>query len=159
MVGKSRMVGETLEIWLGFRGTSNVVEGIMDSYLELVTLNLGPINESHGQVHKGFLRAYRCLQPGLFSELDCQLQKWKRQKVVFHITGHSLGGALATLCAYQVASAVGDCPAVKALSSLKREVRCVTWGSPKVGDANFRKKYQEVVHYTARMVNRWDVVP
>ena len=37
-------------------------------------------------------------------------------------------------------------------------MRCVTWGSPRVGDAAFREKYNAAVPDTARIFNKWDPV-
>ena len=90
--------------------------------------------------------------------------------------GHSLGGAVATLCAYQLSSgcglprlledsSVGNMHShcirhyLHSCQDMSREVRCVTWGSPRVGDATFRQNYVLKVPSTARMINKWDPIP
>ena len=158
VIGWSSMVGDSLEIWIGFGGTSNPIEAIMDSYIRMVPLTLGD-SGPHGHVHSGLLRAYQCLRPWLFERLASEVRGKNVQKVSFHITGHSLGGAMATLCAFQLAAATGDFELFVLLGDTGREVHCVTWGSPKVGDKVFRDNYRSQVPSTARMVNRWDVVP
>lgn len=158
VIGWSSIVGDSLEIWIGFRGTSNPIEAIMDSYIEMVPLTLGDSGR-HGHVHSGFLRAYQCLRPLLFARLATEVRGKHAQKVSFHVTGHSLGGAMATLCAFQLAAAAGDFELFALLGDTCREVHCVTWGSPKIGDIVFRDNYRSQVPSTARVVNRWDVVP
>lgn len=158
VIGWSSMVGDSLQIWIGFRGTSNPIEAIMDSYIKMVPLTLGDSGQ-HGHVHSGFLRAYQCLRPLLFARLATEVRGKNVHKVSFHVTGHSLGGAMATLCTFQLAAAAGDFELFALLGDTCREVHCVTWGSPKVGDIIFRDKYRSQVASTARMVNRWDVVP
>ena len=158
VIGRSSMVGDSLEIWIGFRGISNEIEAIKDLQIGMVPLTLGD-SGPHGHVHSGFLRAYQCLRPWLFERLASEVRGKKAQRVSFHITGHNLGGAMATLCAFQLAAVAGDFELFALLGDTAREVHCVTWGSPKVGDVVFRDKYRSQVPSTARMVNRWDVVP
>jgi pimeloyl-ACP methyl ester carboxylesterase len=61
------------------------------------------------------------------------------------IAGHSLGGALATLCAMDLLPAQVE--------------RVVTFGSPRVGDAGFALRYGELAKRTARYVHLFDPVP
>ena len=50
-------------------------------------------------VHTGFLAAYDSLRPAVLSLLACLLEGEEERWRIF-LTGHSLGGALATLCAW-----------------------------------------------------------
>lgn len=43
--------------------------------------------------------------------------------------------------------------------ALDAEARVVTWGSPRLGDKDFRACYLKVVKHTARFVNKFDPVP
>lgn len=54
------------------------------------------------QVHTGFLSAYDSLRPAVLGLLGAMLGG-ERQRWRLFLTGHSLGGALATLCAWDVA--------------------------------------------------------
>ena len=58
------------------------------------------------------------------------------------VTGHSLGAAMATLAAYDLAVFWGY------------SVRCVTWAGPRVGDAEFAALFASVVPEMARFVGR-----
>lgn len=63
-------------------------------------------------------------------------------------TGHSQGGAVATLAAFW-------------LQRMNRDarVRCVTFGSPRVGNEGFVKEYNEVVKHHFRVETGNDPVP
>ncbi|MEW9897665.1 lipase family protein [Chitinivorax sp. PXF-14] len=91
-------------------------------------------------VHKGFADALRLV-------LDEQLINSLRDKRLI-ITGHSLGGALAALCAMV----------------LKQRGLCLTavytYGQPRVGDLVFSQDYDVGLHgITYRIVNHRDLVP
>merc|ERR1712224_789396 len=62
------------------------------------------------------------------------------------VTGHSLGGALATLAAYDFTVFLGY------------TTRSVTFGCPRVGDADFVIAYGTAVPETARFVNKLDPI-
>jgi triacylglycerol lipase len=47
----------------------------------------------YGEVHRGFLRPFQSAWP----EIQVIIEKWHTQAQTLWVTGHSLGGALATL--------------------------------------------------------------
>lgn len=58
-------------------------------------------------VHSGFLAAYDAIRPQVWMLLDaitCSKDDTGGEPWRVYITGHSLGGALATLCAYELAT-------------------------------------------------------
>ena len=63
------------------------------------------------------------------------------------VCGHSLGGALASLCALDLKS-----------GNPKMDVTCVTWGSPRVGGRAWAKLFNEMVPDSLRYVYRNDIV-
>ena len=70
------------------------------------------------------------------------------------VTGHSLGGALATLFACELGqSASGPGPARDVT------VTMYNFGSPRVGDGTFCDAYNALVPDSVRVVNRGDLVP
>ena len=91
-----------------------------------------------GKVHSGFLEAFREIwfQAGLSSYLDTLLKTKKRP---LWFTGHSLGGALATLAADHHPAATG----------------LYTFGSPRVGNWAFRRDFK-VPHF--RFVHNLDLI-
>ena len=64
--------------------------------------------------------------------------------VIVTLAGHSLGGALATLCAFDIAAAVKEAGAV-AESGRAIDVCCYTFGAPRTGNRAFRNEFNELV--------------
>eukprot|EP00971_Amphidinium_carterae_P247553 4915679-Amphidinium_carterae.1 len=131
---------------LAFRGSTNQENWLANFKFELSECIVG---RPSGRVHQGFQWCYLQLQE--------QILKWLKESCAFlqhsvgpevevHITGHSLGGAMATLAAYD-------------LSTLGCVTSCVTWGSPKVGDSAFKEGYSRLVPKTARFTTTFDPVP
>lgn len=65
-----------------------------------------------------------------------------------HVTGHSLGGALALLCAAQLSRSLNS-----------TEVRLVTFGEPRVGNVFFAEFINQRLPLAIRLVHQDDVVP
>lgn len=93
-------------------------------------------------VHYGFMEAYKSVREAIIKAVKDSPMK----KVV--LVGHSLGGALAVLCALDMGCNLPQ-----------KSVQCVTFGCPKVGDPAFVKTYNEQVPTTYRFVNGPDIVP
>lgn len=64
------------------------------------------------------------------------------------VCGHSLGGALATLLALDVAA-----------NTVYKDPSVYTFGSPRTGDSLFASTYDQVVKNSYRIANRLDIVP
>jgi len=85
----------------------------------------------------------------------------KRTGYRLFVTGHSLGGGLANLCAFHAANLKekGD-PSVKHFPNM---VKAVTFAAPVVGNDDFNKEYQrlesEGILRHIRIANQGDVVP
>ncbi|KAK1870119.1 hypothetical protein I4F81_012581 [Pyropia yezoensis] len=98
-------------------------------------------------VHFGFLRGYASVREPLLAELSALTGGLGRDWEVF-FTGHSLGGALATLAAADVAARhPGGRPPV-----------LYSFGQPKVGDAAFGAAVDALLPAAFRVVNDVDVV-
>jgi hypothetical protein len=91
-------------------------------------------------VHFGFLRQFRAVEEHVSRFLQERVGKYDR--IVF--TGHSLGGALATIAA------------MEAVVNNKTEVPvyCHTFGSPRVGDASFSALFNDAAETTHQRPNR-----
>lgn len=149
---------------LGFPTVMPVVQGSMIGYVitgEDVTVvvfrgtdftevsdwlaNLGrsATDTPHGQVHKGFYDAYQSMK----SQVDAILKE--RNTKHLWVTGHSLGGALALVCAYDLEEVEK-----KQLNGL------ITFGQPMVARQKFADYIDTLlVGRYARFVNRDDIVP
>ena len=96
---------------------------------------------NHGKVHKGFQGELEKVWNDLKRQINYILEG--SYDIDIHITGHSLGGAMATICA-------------KRLDEELDAVCCLyTFGSPRVGNKKWCKSLQ-VPHY--RFQNNNDIV-
>ncbi len=96
------------------------------------------------RIHKGFRINLNLLQ----KQIDDWLATIPKDCKGYICSGHSLGGAMATLCAYRLAA--------KGLNVS----RVITFGAPRVGDFKFQKIYKELglQDKTVRVVNGTDAV-
>ncbi|MCV3212761.1 50S ribosome-binding GTPase [Plectonema radiosum NIES-515] len=95
-----------------------------------------------GEIHLGFALLMEEILPKIQSEI-----KQLKPKTIC-LTGHSLGGALATLAAYRLRKQGFSIP-----------ISIYTFGAPRVGDSAFASKYEDskVLHF--RIENQNDIVP
>lgn len=70
------------------------------------------------------------------------------EMVSLTLTGHSLGGALALLNAYEAATSFSDV-----------FINIISFGAPRVGNLAFKEKLNELGVKTLRVVNKQDIVP
>ena len=131
---------------LVFRGTEIWAEEGETDLLKIITAILADVItdakiklipwEQGGYVHRGFKEALDEVWKDLASYLES-----KDNGRSFWFTGHSLGAALATL-------------AWKRYGSLRTTPQLYTYGSPRVGDKEFGKGFEN----TYRFVNNNDIV-
>lgn len=96
-----------------------------------------------GKVHIGFAKGANSVWAKVFSTTALYAGA---RKPVF-LCGHSLGGALATLAAFQLSNKIGN---VRGL---------YTYGSPRVGDKGFRQAFAAKGFAYGRWVNDRDAAP
>jgi triacylglycerol lipase len=94
------------------------------------------------KMHSGFVSAYLSVR----DDIHKHVQDHAAQR--YRVTGHSLGAALATLCAVDLQYNFGDRIAIEAYS----------FGSPRVGNPAFVESYNRRVPDSWRVVNGWDAV-
>nr|WP_275983802.1 lipase family protein [Paenibacillus hamazuiensis] len=130
------------KVIVAFRGTENLNDLLSDFDWEQVPY---PYIRKGGHTHKGFTELYaRAVRNKLLRRLG-RLAAGGRQLV---LAGHSSGGALATLCA----------PDIAAHTAFRRP-SVVTFGSPRVGDSAFVAAFRRSVGESIRIFNENDVVP
>ncbi len=140
---------------VAFRGTQTDTEWILDFDWSRVPFSQDPQVE----VASGFDRIYNGSDAdgsGLrtLPSMREQLREWltQAQPTDLIITGHSLGGAVASLFAYDLLQ--GGFPGVSIPS-----VAVVTYASPSVGTSSWQSAYNAKAPGTIRVYNTDDVVP
>ena len=109
------------DLVMAFRGTTDQDEDWLNDFRS----RLVPLGSCGGRVHQGFLSSVRTL----FWSMAAQLPQFLAQNPQhFYITGHSKGGAMAILMAYELNSA---------FPGLTPSPSVVTFGAPRVGDQQF----------------------
>lgn len=102
------------------------------------------------RVHTGFLRVYTQLRPRLLHLVKSARGGEPGLVSSIVLCGHSLGGALATLAALDLASQS---------SSSSPGLELYTFGQPQVGDGAFVTLFNSRVPHAVRVVNPFDPVP
>ena len=136
---------------VAIRGTDGIKEWVQDAKFLAVKC---PFLAGAGLTEDGFTAVYESLrvaQDTNSKRLVDALPGMAFPKPVSSliICGHSLGGALATLLALDVA----------ANTALGRDLVAYTYASPRTGDPSFADTYNQVVPNTIRIANRLDIVP
>ncbi|MCC3420577.1 MAG: lipase family protein [Microcoleus sp. PH2017_29_MFU_D_A] len=101
-------------------------------------------SKSYGTIHPGFSTIYSNIAT---QTLD--IAKKLNPSVPCYLSGHSLGAAIATLAAIDIAVNV---------PRLKKQVQLYTYGSPRVGDPVFAREHNRVVPNSYRVVNLADAI-
>ncbi|KAK9866093.1 hypothetical protein WJX84_001319 [Apatococcus fuscideae] len=147
---------------LAFRGTNSFVNAKTDAQVWRTKYPKGTGNWMPGsasRVHAGFLTSWQKngLNKRLVSRL-CEIVSRRKDcpsGVKVYITGHSLGGALATLAAFDL---VRGCRALNSDAGPATEPICYTFGAPRLGNHAFAKMYNTTVPNTWHVINDQDIV-
>jgi predicted lipase len=149
-IGLICQVAQAGDVVIAIRGTEGILEWIHDAQFLQVPC---PFLAGAGHTEDGFTAMYESLRTGAAANSPSVVSalatlQFPRPVSSVTICGHSLGGALATLLALDVAAntAVSN-PAV------------YTYGSPRVGDSLFAGSFDQVVKNSYRVANRLDIVP
>lgn len=132
-----------------FRGTESARDIITDLNIIQVKMPIKYMMENNQpEVHWGFYNQFSELKP----EIDEIIEEYRETNNNFNkeiiFSGHSLGGALATIAALNYGMEYPDL-----------QVNCVTFGSPRVGDEKFANYFNKIVKNSYRFVNDNDPIP
>lgn len=105
-----------------------------------------PFVKKSGKTHEGVTFLYGLLRESIISTIRNLSERGDKRKL--YITGYSLGGALATLAAVDLAS---HFPLL--------HPKVYTFGSPRVGDPTFVAVFNKKISESIRIVNVYDYVP
>tara|TARA_Y100000816_G_C26055750_1_gene553995 strand:- start:277 stop:1125 length:849 start_codon:yes stop_codon:yes gene_type:complete len=134
-------------ILCAFRGTENTRDWLTDANMIRVRMDLKDIEgDNRPRAHWGILRQFRSVEKNITDYIEEEIKNKDIKNIVY--TGHSLGGALATIAAQNFGHKY---PTLNHM--------CVTFGAPRCGDDDFRKKFNKVCCFSKRFVNEYDPVP
>jgi predicted lipase len=133
----------TNSVFIGFRGSSNIQNWI--SNIQIVFTH--PYEDSTIAVSDGFYKLYMSFREQLLEKIQIVTKKYDINNVF--ITGHSLGGALATLCAFDIM--YNELPYTIS--------QHITFGSPRVGNNVFFYYFKAFGIYSKRVTHQYDIVP
>lgn len=137
---------------VAIRGTEGIKEWVQDAKFDDIPF---PPVAGAGNTEDGFTDMYESMTVGRGAGAVSVVKSlpsiaWKQTVNSLTICGHSLGGALATLLALDVAA---NTPAPY------NKPTVYTYASPRTGDPGFVKKYNQLVPSTFRIENDADLVP
>lgn len=135
---------------VSIRGTEGILEWLQDARFLAVKC---PFLTGAGCTEDGFTAVYESLRvspdPASARVVEA-LPKLAFPRPITSLTlcGHSLGGALVTLCALDIAA-----------NTQFKHPMVYSYASPRTGDSSFADTYNQVVPDTFRFANRLDIVP
>jgi len=144
---------------LAFRGSEEIRERPTNWVVNLRYLQSQQVPYT-GRVHSGFSTALAAAWDNIDSVLRRALPAVAAVGAAdpglpLYVTGHSLGGALATLASCRLGA--GELPALSGSAAVRVNLRAsYTFGAPRVGDPDFCRAYTPT---TFRVVHNLDLVP
>ena len=128
-------------VFVGFRGSSN-----LENWLSSVRfLKVYPYSDNIG-IEKGFYNNYLNNKENIIENIQTLTQKYNTNNLI--ITGHSLGGALATILSFDLI-----------YNNYSYDILLTTFGSPRVGNKEFVKYFEKLNLYSKRITHYYDIVP
>ncbi|EGZ29962.1 hypothetical protein PHYSODRAFT_349422 [Phytophthora sojae] len=140
---RSNLRADQHVLWIksrGLRWRRSCLEKVKDVAAKIPLLNM-----ALPRVHRGFWIAYESVRDQLKEVTRLILDE--NPGVSVYITGHSMGGALAVLAAYDLAV------------NFSIKVNMYNFGGPRVGNPSFRQHYDSCVPTSYRVVMDGDIVP
>uniref|UniRef100_A0A914CPT3 Fungal lipase-like domain-containing protein n=1 Tax=Acrobeloides nanus TaxID=290746 RepID=A0A914CPT3_9BILA len=134
-------------IVLAFRGTTDLQQ-LWDELKDTVTNDMDDTWGGGLRVNKYFYQSMLNMWTSGVSNVVTNPQ-YADYKII--ITGHSLGGAIASLTAYQIANMTGN--------STTDRIQLVTFGEPRTGDWNYANNLRSYIPYIFRVVHGSDPIP
>ncbi|KAH6789610.1 alpha/beta-Hydrolases superfamily protein [Perilla frutescens var. frutescens] len=143
------------DVVIAYRGTATSMEWLENLRVTLTSLPGDMAGDDDSMVQTGFLSLYtssdgtrKSLQDSIRDEIEKILEKYADEPLSITVTGHSLGAALATLTAHDIATTFKHAPLVTVVS----------FGGPRVGNKSFRRLLEKSGTKVLRIVNSDDPI-
>jgi len=138
---KIKLVENNKDIYICFKGSSNLKDWKTNLDKSLSTYKY---DTDIFSIHKGYSKRYYSISKNI------HLYFKNKSYDNVYVCGHSLGGALAVICCFDIV--------INKVIDYKK-IHCITFGAPRVGDRNFSKIYNNLNIKTNRIVLSGDPVP
>ena len=156
------------DISIAWRGTVTRLEWIADlmDFLKPISTHKVPCPDPTVKVESGFLDLYTdkdeacrfckySAREQILTEVKRLLDLYANEEISISITGHSLGGALAILSAYDIVET-----GLNVLMDSRAVPVCVfSYAGPRVGNVRFKERLEALGLKVLRVVNVNDMVP
>jgi hypothetical protein len=136
-----KIVEKNKSIYICFRGSTTLKDWETNLDKSLIT---NYFKNDIYSIHNGYYTRYISIS----NEIHNYLRKKEFDEL--YVCGHSLGGALASICCFDLV--INN--VIK-----NKKISCITFGSPRIGDINFTKIYNNNKIKTYRIVLSGDPVP
>lgn len=151
------------QITVIFRGCTTTKDwrASADPFLTTQKIHLGE-EKTYVSIHRGFYN-YLCRQDGtgsnkferICSNLQILLERYPGYRI--YCTGHSLGGALATVFAFELAAESSN----TTMTLPQSPITCISFASPMVGNLSFERAFKELERQgrlrALRVTNHFDI--
>ncbi|KAL1209084.1 Triacylglycerol lipase OBL1 [Cardamine amara subsp. amara] len=136
-------------IIIAFRGTQehSIQNWVSDLFWKQLDLNYPDMPDA--MVHHGFYSAYHntTVRPAVLDAVK-RAKKFHGANLNIMVTGHSMGGAMASFCGLDLVVNEGE-----------ENVQVMTFGQPRIGNSAFASYYNMLVPNTFRIIHDHDIVP
>lgn len=133
---------------VAFRGTqeNSIQNWIEDLFWKQLDFDYPGMTEA--KVHSGFYSAYHntTLRDGVINGIQKAREAYGNIPIM--VTGHSMGGAMASFCALDLIVNYG-----------LKDVTLLTFGQPRIGNAVFASHFKKYLPNAIRVTNAHDIVP
>lgn len=124
---------------ISFRGTESIKDGMYD-------LMVSKRKMEYGEIHRGFY--HQLYDAEIYNEFNNKVMELVEHYDDIYVTGHSLGGALATLYGYNLS--------IKTI----KHIKVISFASPRVGNWKWHKSFNSQKNLThQRVVVSSDPIP
>jgi hypothetical protein len=130
-------------IFVSFRGSVNTQNWIANIHFSQIQ----PYNNTDISVEKGFYNLFTNLKPYVINGIQDVSKKYNTKDLL--ITGHSLGGALSTLLAFELLY----------VENIDMNIKLITFGCPRIGNHDFVSIFNSFSVYSNRITHYYDIVP
>ena len=113
-------------IYVSFRGTKD-----LNDILDVINIKPKKIFENT-QVHSGFAEQFLSIEQDITKDINHLMIEYPIEKIIF--TGHSMGGALATIAAVTYSKMFRDL-----------YITCHTFGTPSLGNKNLKHLFEACI--------------